>query len=199
MPSAIEVSTLTGLIDYLNNKTEEHLYADRDLIIHIVDHKTVAFKVGSDSEGRRSTMVLCKAQVPGITFDRYVDSENFNVMLQSCFIKNDDLETVLRVVGNIKEENVKNTGDNGISQQVVARKGVAQLENVIVPNPVTLKPFRTFIEIDQPSCKFVLRMKDGPECALFEADAGAWKLDAMQTIKTYLAEKINNKDVKILA
>jgi hypothetical protein len=52
---------------------------------------------------------------------------------------------MLKVVGNIQEDNVKSVSDDGTSQAVVARIGVASVGNVEVPNPVTLAPYRTFV------------------------------------------------------
>ena len=60
------------------------------------------------------------------------------------------------------------------------------MEDVLVPNPVKLQPFRTFHEISQPEIAFVFRMKNsqsGVSCALFEADGGAWKFNAVHTDK----------------
>jgi hypothetical protein len=51
---------------------------------------------------------------------------------------------------------------------------------------VVLAPYRTFVEVTQPESDFVFRMQNGPRCALFEADGGAWKLTAMRHIKEYL-------------
>jgi hypothetical protein len=56
---------------------------------------------------------------------------------------------------------------------------------------VKLAPYRTFREIAQPASLFVLRLQtsrhgDKPECALFEADGGQWKLEAIQALATYL-------------
>ncbi|HFK2719142.1 TPA: hypothetical protein ACG1DY_004991, partial [Escherichia coli] len=118
------------------------------------------------------------------------DPETFNIKLQSGFVKNEDRDIVLKVVGNIKEEDVKTYGDDGISQSVTAKVGVATLGQVEVPNPVALAPYRTFVEVDQPTSNFVFRMKSGPSSALFEADGGAWKLEAMKNIKTYLEEEL---------
>lgn len=46
-------------------------------------------------------------------------------------------------------------------------------------------------------------MKSGPTCALFEADGGAWKLQAIQNIKDYLVaaleEEIKSEKVFIIA
>lgn len=66
----------------------------------------------------------------------------------------------------------------------------------MIPSPVTLKPYRTFTEVEQPESQFVFRMKedkyDGVQCALFEADGGAWKLGAMEYIKEYLERELED-------
>jgi hypothetical protein len=113
------------------------------------------------------------------------------------FEKTDDLVKILEVVGNVKEENVSNYSDDGVTQSVVARKGIARVENVVVPNPVVLVPYRTFMEIQQPASKFVFRMSDGPQAAIYEADGGAWELEAMMSIKKYLQENLE-KEIQIL-
>lgn len=50
--------------------------------------------------------------------------------------------------------------------------------------------------MEQPESQFVFRMKedkyDGVQCALFEADGGAWRLNAMANIKAYLAHELND-------
>lgn len=54
-------------------------------------------------------------------------------------------------------------------------------------------PFRTFIEIEQPESEFLLRAKkgyEGIEFALFEADGGAWKKEAIDNIAAYLKENL---------
>jgi hypothetical protein len=38
----------------------------------------------------------------------------------------------------------------------------------------------------------------GPECALFEADSGIWKLAAIQSIKTWLRENVTDKNIQII-
>lgn len=67
--------------------------------------------------------------------------------------------------------------------------GLSGKETALVPNPVKLRPYRTFTEVEQPESEFVFRMKnyDGSVgCAIFEADGGAWKNRAMKNIKEYL-------------
>ncbi len=62
--------------------------------------------------------------------------------------------------------------------------------------------FEVQVEVEQPESKFVFRMRkgvDGPEAALFEADGGAWKIEAMKRIKEYLEGQLQGTDVKIIA
>ena len=69
-------------------------------------------------------------------------------------------------------------------------KGVASADDVIVPNPVELAPYRTFLEVEQPSSSFIFRMKNGPRGAIFEADGGAWRNQAILNIKEYLTKEL---------
>jgi len=69
---------------------------------------------------------------------------------------------------------------------------------VAVPNPVTLRPYRTFSEVEQPASQFVFRMKTGgssPSCALFNADGGAWALEAIENIKRWLSDRLPEWDI----
>jgi len=100
---------------------------------------------------------------------------------------------MLKVVENITEENVKGISDDGVSQAVTAKVGIATVGNVEVPNPVELALYRTFVEIDQPTSDFIFRMKDGPRCALFEADGGKWKLEAIHNISEYLGDALKKE------
>lgn len=180
--SAITVHSLSGLVDYLKSEFD----SDEQLMIHIESPTEVRCFNALNSNQNRSEYIVSIAMLPSFDFDRFYDSEHFNIKLQSCFVKNEDRDTMLKVVGNIKEEAVNTVGDDGVSQAVVAKTGVATVANVVVPNPVVLAPYRTFVEVAQPESEFIFRMKSGPSCALFEADGGAWKLAAMHNIKSYL-------------
>lgn len=66
-----------------------------------------------------------------------------------------------------------------------------------------LAPYRTFLEVEQPESQFIFRMKDGPRGAIFEADGGAWRNQAIVNIREYLkeqlSEEVESKRVTILA
>ena len=91
---------------------------------------------------------------------------------------------------------VRETKDDGVAQEVSTSRGVHVLSASRVPNPVFLKPFRTFLEVEQPESGFVLRMKPGgpgqekPQIALFECDGGRWEVQAVESIAAWLTEQV---------
>jgi len=187
-PAPLVVRNLSGLVDYLKSEFD----GEAPLLVHVVspDHVTVISSFNNDYQ--RKEIIKAEALLPEFRFGTYYDAESFNIKLQSVFVANEDRTKLLKVVGNIKEESVRQVGDDGVSQSVVAKTGVATVEDVKVPNPVLLAPYRTFVEVDQPESSFVFRMKDGPSAALFEADGGAWRNDAITNVSNYLAEELND-------
>ncbi|QKS70227.1 hypothetical protein FLK61_26055 [Paenalkalicoccus suaedae] len=196
--NSLEVNTLSGLVDYIQSEFD----SKNPLMIHVVSPQTVKLFDAVNQDAKRNTFIVANALTPSFNFDHYYDVESFNIKLQSVFVANDDRDSMLRLVGNVKEESVNEYGDDGITQSVTAKTGVAQVGTAIVPNPVTLAPYRTFLEIKQPESHFVFRMQSGPKCALFEADGGAWKLNAMKDIATYLrgqlSEEIEKGSIKLI-
>lgn len=186
IPSALTVRNLTGLVDYLATNYDHQL----PFLVQVASPTEVNVYSTYNRDMVRNHFIQAKALLPEIPFKSFIDAESFNILLQSCFVPNEHREKLLSIVGNIQDENVVTVGDTGVSQQVTAKTGIATVGNVVVPNPVKLKPFRTFVEIAQPESEFVFRMQSGPKAALFEADGGAWKVQAIHSIRDYLAEKL---------
>jgi hypothetical protein len=191
VPSPLNISTLTGLVEYIKNGSDS-AGATKPWMVHVINPEQVEVISGLfGRSAQRHTYLTATANSTDFEFDHFYDAETFNIKLQSQFVDVQDREKVLRLVGNIKEENVRQANDDGITQSVTARAGIARVEDVPVPNPVTLVPFRTFREVPQPGSDFILRLRQGregslPTCALFEADGGHWQLEAIQNIAEYL-------------
>lgn len=98
-------------------------------------------------------------------------------------------------IGTVEAGSVSEYGDDGVTQKATIKTGLASKGDAIVPNPVCLRPYRTFLEVEQPESAFVFRMKQdnygSVMCAVFEADGGAWKMDATQAIKEYLQRELD--------
>ena len=197
----LAVHTLTGLVDYVRENRDGLMLGA--CLVHVLDHARVdLLNVLEDEQAdfRRRTFLRAGTELVGgeaFRFGQYLDAESFFVGLQSCFVATPQREEILRLVASIRENQVRETVDSGVSQEVKTAGGVVLVGATTVPNPVTLQPYRTFREIEQPASLFVLRLKaapagDKPLCALFEADGSAWKLAAIQAIATYLAAQIGS-------
>lgn len=202
LAAAIHVNTLSAMVDYIKNKPEE--LRDK-MILHITNPQTVQLYSGLLEEKRRETLFICDAIVNEFHFDEWYDQERFLIELQANFVLNEDLQTLMHVSGNIKAGTTANYSDDGISQKTTIKSGV-EMNDVIVPNPVTLIPYRTFAEVEQPSSQYVFRIRDndrGPSFKLVEADNGLWKHGAMKRIKEYfefeLADLLKERNITIIA
>lgn len=190
--SCIEMNTLSSLVDYIKSNID---YMAK-MLIHVQSPTKVQMYSQLDDERRREYMVEVNAQVPEFRFNSFSDHEPFCINLQSKFIDDPDTDRalLLKFAGTVEAGTVAEYGDDGVTQKATVKTGIASKGEAIVPNPVTLKAFRTFVEVEQPLSQFVFRMKqdrlDGIQCALFEADGGAWKIDAMKAIKAYLEEQL---------
>lgn len=194
------LTTLVGVVDYVNNAVDVAIVGS-EMTIHIVSPEEVRIYSELNEDRKRECLVYSKAILPEFVFGRFHDTENFIIELLSKFENNIDRANILKLVGNIKEDHVKNTGDNGISQTVTVKAGIATVEDVEVPNPVSLAPYRTFPEVPQPESSFIFRLKDGPSAALFNAGGTGWRIEAMRTIKEYLHESLSDESkiqVKII-
>lgn len=197
-PEALKVTTLTATIDYIKNNLDAK--ASTNLLVHIKSPETVALYSELRGDKQRECYIVANALLPKIQFERFLDREQFNIMMQSNFVDNLDKEAILKVVGTIQDNQVKDVKDDGVTQAVTIKTGITQVGQAFVPNPVALAPYRTFQEIKQVESNFVFRMKEGPTAALFESDGGAWRNETMKRIKEYLEKELTEfPNVKVIS
>lgn len=194
----LKVSTLTGLIDYIKAKLDT---LPEKLLIQVISPSKVALFSPLTKDREREQYISAEAILPNnIEYNRFIGTEKFNIMLQSSFVDAGTKGILLKYTGLIQDEGVKTTGDDGVSQQVTVKTGVASVSNAIVPNPVELAPYRTFPEIEQPLSKFIFRMQEGPAAAIYEADGGAWRNEAILSIKEHLQNELKEfENIEIIA
>lgn len=190
MASAIRASTLTSLVDYIKSCTGE---LREHMIVHVVSPTVVSLYSGLTKERDRESLFRAEAIVPKFRYDEWYDQERFIIELQANFEVTSDLETILKVAGNVEAKTTANYGDDGISQKATIKQGIASRADVLVPNPVVLVPYRTFLEIEQPESQFVFRIGEkngGPHFKLIEAEGGLWEYKAKNGIRGYLEEQL---------
>jgi len=201
-PDCIKVASLTGVVDFLNQHKPESFHVP-PAIVHVRGYNRVM--VCSDVQKSGQRIEFCSADLPGVEdnknfrYGEFYDQEFMIIALQSLFLPTPTVKTLLNIIGNVQDASSAHSTDDGISQSVAVRSGIASCSEVNLPNPVVLQPFRTFLEIDQPASNFILRMrknKGGPEFAFFVADGGLWKLMAIQAIKDFF--KAQGVDLPII-
>lgn len=194
---SIGMNTLSSLIEYIKSGVDTF---SGKMIIHVKSPTQVSMYSALDVERNREEIVEVRANVPEFRFNSFDGHESFVIGVQSKFVDDPatDKALLLKFAGTVEAGSVSEYGDDGISQKATVKTGIASKGDAIIPSPARLKPFRTFIEVDQPVSSFVFRMKDdrcgGVQCALFEADGGAWKISAMEAIKEYLIKELEDFD-----
>jgi len=189
-PKPLAFASLQALADYVA--------ADRDGVdlakcVFHVESPTTAHLLGPLTGEKRQRFTYatatCKNLAAGFV-GKLWPQEEFIVAMQSRF---QDLEArgeVLEVVRKLKQEQSIELDDDGVTQRVTAKGGVTLVNQIKVPNPVKLVPFRTFRDVEQPASSFVLRVVNGPQIGLFESDGGAWELEAAKRVAAWLTENV---------
>lgn len=193
--------TLRGFADYiLGRGTQESAPAT---FVRVHSPSQVEFLGPLDKTRRREWLAMASLPVPGFEFGKWHPHEQAMIGLQTLFQKTPELESLLKVLGTVTADEVRTLLDDGVTQQVTARAGTTLTERVNLPSPVTLQPYRTFREVAQPASQFVLRVKRDAAgailVALFEADGGAWRIEAAANVAGWLNEALNSSGIPIYA
>ena len=199
-PQEITVHTLTSLVDYIRSKADISAKAG-NMILEVESPVCVKFYTELNENSERSRIMRAVARIPEFDFNRFIDQERFIIGVQSQFVPDENRELLLKFAGTVEVGTIANYGDDGVTQKDTIKTGIASKSDAIVPSPIKLSPYKTFMEVEQPASEFIFRMKDngGITCALFEADGGAWQNKAAQNIKAYLEEALKDFDYVILA
>ena len=200
----LHLHTLTGLVDYIKSNVDT-TKNDENLIVEVASPERVYLYTSLDKERKREQFAVVEARVPSFPFNTFIGHEEFIINVQSKFLydNNSDRAKILSFAGTVEKGSVAEYSDDGVSQKATVKSGIISKEEKIVPNPVKLRPYRTFLEVEQPMSEFIFRMKDkdyGISCAVIEADGGAWINAATKNIKEYLEFELSEfKNILIIS
>ncbi len=204
----LEVSTLEAVAQYVNAGIDK------------ADPKRIFLRVASPSEVRLETwlhpgfcerfcLLRAKAPLPEHQFGRWLCTEDLSIWLQSCFCGNPVLEEgapvnskagILKYISRVVKVSEAALSDDGTAQAVEVQSALGSKALAMLPNPVKLRPYRTFIEVEQPKSSFVFRLTEdkGFRYRLDEADGGAWRIEAVKSVAEWLKSHVS-ADVPILS
>ena len=202
LPAIMQVHSLSGLVDYLTSGMDFDLdKSEPPVSILISDHESVTV-FGELTENSLHRRAFCLAAPvksnKGSIINRFVPVADMMIALQTRFVQDETMEKLMSIIGNVRGEDSRTFADDGVSQTATVKSGGGTLSDVPLPKRVMLKPFRTFLEIEQPESEFVLRMdfnnEDDIRVALFETDDLHWRIKAMEKIKDWLAQALGKDD-----
>lgn len=187
--NTVSFNTLRGLVETLKR---EHANFGDTIIVNVKSYNRVEVLTAIEEADRtREYPYEANAETTTFEFGRRFDYETMIIALKSKFVETPELLNVVQLLGNITNEQSAQTLDDGFTQNVIVKKGIALKENKTIKPIVKLVPYRTFLEIKQPESEFLLRLHDGNTAALYEADGGAWKLEARKNIADYLRTELS--------
>lgn len=191
-----KVGTLSGLANYAKCAVDG--LDPAKLIVHVESPVRVWLAGPVESEKdrfRRAARAVANCPGTEFPFGRFVEVESFIIGLHTSFVKTEERDALLATVAGIRQTSEAELRDDGLSQEVMAKKGVGMLQRSLLPNPLFLQPWRTFREIEQPESAFVLRARAStegaaPTLALFAADGHEWELDAVKKITDWFTANL---------
>ena len=189
MPRCIELTGLDSICKMVRNEAE---HVGLQIFIQVKDYKNVTVFTALDEDEDRLYLYKCTADTPAVTTDRFMAYEKAVIELRSLYIPNEGTKYLLQLLSSISNESRVTSSDNGVTQQVEARSGIALNSMVKIEPRVTLQPFRTFIEVEQPASEFLLRISERGEIGFFPADGGVWKLEATRNVAGYFENALKD-------
>ena len=191
-PEPITLNSLDSLVKMVKTEASE----DTDLLyITIPSYHSVSCFGRFDREDRGNRQGYYEVEltdVPGWKERAELPFEEAQIALRTRFQHTADTDYALKLLSEITTGAKMTLNDNGVATSVVTQKGVALQANQAIRPIITLKPYRTFQEVEQPASQFLIRVSERG-IAFIEADGGMWKLEARQTIKRYLEEALHQE------
>lgn len=197
----IEVSGLPGMVELIKSEAKQYINANDPLFVEIVDPRTVEVFGSLDGDLDRPVWYRAQADVPGFK-SGYRTYEEFVIELRSRFVPNEGTAYLLDLFSRMDINEKSTSEDNGITQQVTVRQGVALRDAEPVRPIVKLMPYRTFYDAAQPESEFLVRVDREGSIGIFEADGGMWRRTAKEYVFAWLGsallDEINAGEVKLL-
>ena len=191
-PACLSVTGLDSIVKLVRNELD--MFENLPVFIRVDDARTVSVFTTYDDTLTRDSLYTAKCDVPGFR-DGFRDHEKAIIELRSRFAPGPGVDYLLDLLSRMSRDSGVTTRDNGVSQEVEARQGISLKSMVQVKPRVALRPFRTFLEVEQPESEFLLRLDDEGSVGLFEADGGMWQQTAKGSIAAWFEEKLA-QDVK---
>lgn len=197
-PDTLSLNSLDALVKLV--KTEA-IRRETPLYITVPTHLSVLCFGQPSGEARCCRQIYYEAKatdVPGWQENVTLPFEEMQIALRTRFQESADMPYIQKLLSEISTGAHITYNDNGIATTVVTKKGIDLQRNETIRPIITLRPYRTFQEVDQPESIFLIRINERG-ISFIAADGGMWKLKARETVKqfleTALADEVSKGEV----
>lgn len=196
-PLPIGVRTLTSVLTFIKSRKAGYMEGK---IIHVeAPNRVIILEPHRDAANRTYAFLEAKAScsdLDSIT-DSWLPMEEFMVKLNTLFdVSLGDHAKVRAQLSSVTADSTLTLTDDGTSQNVALKSGIARKESGELPNPVMLAPFVTFPEITQPLLPFVLRLKKNNDAMLygrlFPVESPGWSAECCNSVAWWLNGNLNH-------
>jgi hypothetical protein len=196
---SLALATLDSLVDYVLANRDKVEITEAQILCGAQRVCIVSAPRGENR--RRDDLAHVTLQPRGLVLNGYQDMETFRLQLLTQYSESEGKRQILEFISKIADSNVVTSEDDGVTQTITAKVGLASFGEATIPSPIILQPIRTFHEVEQVEGWFVFRMKKpdrpGPALAgLFEIETG-WQRIAAIAVSAYLKTKL--PDMTVLA
>lgn len=189
--SAVQLHSLLGLVQFLASGQKNLSLVGHTL--HVADPNKIQL-IGPirELERDREIPVICTSQPTATKYlDEWLSLELGIIALMSVFEKTearDELITKLSEVSAVKETKMT---DEGSHQNITVTSKTDMKSNTKIVNPVILRPYLTFPELEQPDVPFLVRLKEtqhGMSVIFKPCDGGKWEVATIKRLHDHLLE-----------
>lgn len=189
IPYSISLSSLDAIVKMVKTEGVRRAAGKSPIYIEAKSADSVTVFVQPDPDNRNIRLEFYSANaidIPGWNDEVTMPFDKAAVALQTRFQDGGDREYTMQLLSQITTGAHVTYNDTGIATTIVSSKGVSLQQNATIKPIVTLRPYRTFQEIEQPAGRFLIRINERG-ITFTEADGGMWKLTARKSIVEYFS------------
>jgi hypothetical protein len=179
------VSTLSSFAGYVS--------ADPDGLdlknwgwIHVESPSRVALVGSPDEVRQREIPLTCECPVQDLTALIRFDDPSLMIPAVIAMHNAGDKDDLLKMLATVTKTNSEVLLDDMGSQTKKVERGAGLKGWEAQKNPLSLAPFRTFPEIEQPVGLFVVRWNADGEVQLKASPDERWRVNAAQRVRAFL-------------
>lgn len=204
-PSLVKMSTLSSLVQYIKADYDELIanFGGQVFVANVGEVYLYSKTLAVHNDLERMMLVKCSTLERPALFE--LSSYTLTMALpalMTMYAQNDDRDALIEALSNVTDSSSINVSDNGFGAEITYKSGTTA-QSVAVSNPVELRPYVTFPEIEPLPIPYVVRMgsngkADGDiRVSTIAAGGDRWRVDYTEAIGAYLRNHLDGTGIEV--